>query len=251
MASNNFRPFKVDGIDYIFNYPEFKQRFNLKATMYEKKEILYEQLADWACRSIDTVKGWYKGYFGPADLDTVKKVEAFFDAPADSFLTPLKKPTEKTELEENEMCEIKDYERDTARKVYTEMCDMIDGLEYFPEELTRGTAGLIGGTAQGFKYLGKEAFPFMYRDNLIQNVRKAGFDLPKRTRDQLIDFIFEAFGDGCSDTGMMYFESQAYKDYLEKNEFENSDDTRELYSVLYIKQLYEKLDAIFADYLRE
>ncbi len=251
MKSNSFRVWQVDGIDYIFNHEEFRWWYNLAGRKRGEKKDLKEKLAERTSRDISTVEGWVKGSFGPSDLETVTIIENLFNVPAGSFLAPLTKPTEKNELEENTMREIKDYERDVARQLYAEMCDMVDGLEYLPEILIQGTAGLIGGGPQPFKDLGKEPFPFMYRDNLIQNVRKAGFDLPKRTRDQLIDFISEAFGDDCSDTGMMYFESQAYRDYLEKNGFENNDDTRDLYSVLYIKQLYEKLDAIFADYLRE
>lgn len=253
MISKNFHTLKIiDGIEHIFNHEEFMRLYNLAGKMRGEKTRLKERLRDKTGKDSDeTINGWIKGYSGPRDFEDVEIIANIFNVPVDTLLTPRTKIAEKIELEENVMREIKDYERDTARKLYVEMCDMIDGLEYFPEEFTKGAAGLIGCTPQGFRYLGKEAFPFMYRDNLIQNVRKAGFDLPKQTRDQLIYFILDAFGDDCSDTGMMYFESDAYKSYLEKNGFENSDDTRDLYSVLYIQQLYEKLDDIFTDYLQE
>lgn len=250
MKDNNFRAFQGEnGVNYYFDYKKFKEQFDYMTRKRGTKKTLYEQLNNLLNCEVSTIEGWRKGNSGPSDLKIVRKLENFFNMPPDSFLTLKTKSMQKNELEENTMREIKDYERDVARKLYAQMCDMVDGLEYYPEKFIQGTAGRIYSTPQGFKYLGEEAFPFMYRDNLIQNVRKAGFDLPKQTRDQLIDFIFKAFGDGCSDTGMMYFESQEYKDYLEKNGFENSDDTRDLYSVLYIKKLYERLDAIFADYL--
>lgn len=253
MASSNFRPFKVDGIDYIFNHEEFLRWYNLAARKFGKKETLKERLAAQAHRSIDAVAGWVTGYSGPSDPDTVKTVEAFFDAPAGSFLTPLKKPAEKTELEENVMREIKDYERDTARKVYAEMCDMIDGLEYMAFIDFRTEDEIPADTPDRFKgWKNANGTPvYLYRDKLLLNVRKAGFDLSKHVRDQLLDLIDLAFGDDISYDGKLYFASGEYMEFLEKNEFGDNDLTRNLYSNAYIKRLHEMLDDIFADYLRE
>lgn len=238
--------YTVDGITYVFNREAFRWQYDkVGSSKRGRKTEIKEQIAELGYDR-NTIEGWIKKKHGPSDLKTVRYLEDILGAPVGSFLTPRTKSTQKNNMEENMMREIKDYERDAARKLYAEMCGMIDGLEYFPEEFTKATHL---GTPEGFKYLGREPFPFMYRDNLIQNVRKVGFDLPKRTRDQLIDFIFDAFGDGCYERGMMYFESQAYKDYLEKKGLENNDDVRDSYSVWYIGQLYERLDAIFADYL--
>lgn len=252
MQGNNFRAFRLkDGI-YFFNSNKFREMYNgIRYKRHGEKSKLKKEISKELNCEIPTIEGWIKGNSGPSGIDLVNKLEAFFNVPSGSFLTPQTKSMQKNTLEGKTMHEIKDHERDIARKLYTEMCDMIDGLEYYSNEFIQATAGRMGNTPQGFKYLGTEAFPFLYRDHLIQNVRKAGFDLPKQLRDQLMTFILEAFGDGCYDTGMMYFESQGYKDYLERTNLADNDDTKERYSVMYIDRLYEKLDSIFADYLCE
>jgi len=143
---------------------------------------------------------------------------------------------------------IESRERDSARTIYEKMCDMIRGLEYWnPEKWL--VAGMPIGS-EGFRYLGNQVHPFEYRDSLIQEIRKAAFDFPMQMRDQLISFVRDAFGDGCYETGMMYFESEEYKAYLKKNNLDDTPDVKELYSDAYIEGLYKKLDEIFVEYLQ-
>jgi len=79
-------------------------------------------------------------------------------------------------------------------------------------------------------------------------IRKAGFDIPNNVRSRLLGMVNQIFGPWNIDNGMMYFESEEYTEYLQKNNFTDCDDIRYLYSKLFVAKLYEELDDIFARY---
>jgi len=176
MTGSNFRTIKtVGGIEYIFNWDEFKKWYRLIGRKkHGAKKNLKEQLSEELNVTIDAVEQWIKRSNGPGDLGIVEKMERSFNAPAGSFLTPRTKPTKKEELEENVMREIKDCERDTARRVYTEMCDMIDGLEYLPKVLIQGITGYKDGMLYPFKDLGED----ISNEEFLQNYEEINAKKP-------------------------------------------------------------------------
>lgn len=245
MTTQKKREYRIGGRVFSFNFKEF-QNWN-KRLKWGGQAKAIKLLTEKGIASRTAYYAWLREESAPSDIETVRRIEDLLSLPPDKLLTEIVLEKETTEAGNMKERIIDEQERNSARKTYERLCDMIRGLEYFdPDQwLKHG----YPTTPKGFRYLGRQTQPFDYRDEIIVEIRKAGFDFPKRMRDQLISFVRDAFGEGCYETGLMYFESREYKEYLEKNKLENTPEVRELYSNAYIEGLYEKLDGIFEEYL--
>lgn len=244
--SKRFRPIKVvEGAEYIFNASKLKQCYNDEAMHLAyrgAKTHILEELESLLGYTVSTIRGYIAGHYSPS-AEAVPKIANYFDLEEGDFL--IVRPVEGLEMGTN-MREIPAYERDAARKIYGQLCDMAEGMYYSDPELLMKFD--VSCTMMGFRYLGPTPHPFEYRDSIILSIRKMGFDLPHTLRDSLIELVREVFGDDCGEEGLLYLRSDNYKSYLEKNGFKDNDDTRELYSINYVRNLYDRIDALFKDY---
>ena len=244
MTIKQKREYIREGRAFSFNFTEL-ENWN-KRQKHGTQANLIRILEQKGIASRSAFFAWLRGENAPSDVEIVSKLENLLSLPPDALLLE-KNNISTTEDTNMNARNIEGFERDAARTIYKKMCDMIRGLEYLDPD--RWLMSGIPLTQDGFRYLGNQTHPFEYRDGLIQEIRKAGFDFPKQMRNQLISFVRNAFGDGCYETGMMYFESEEYKSYLKRNELDDTADIRELYSDAYIEDLYKKLDEIFREYL--
>lgn len=183
-------------------------------------------------------------------METIRKLADFFQIDEDSLLTPREtsrasEPSQKGTT----MRDIPDYERDAARRLYLELCDMADGLHYCDPTFSM-TCGLPT-TKEGFRWLGETRYPFQYKEKLLLSIRKAGFDLPRSLRDALTELVNDAFGENCGEDDLLYFQEDGYKEWLAKNSFEDNDDSKEMYGIVFVRNIEEQLDALFSDYMKD
>ncbi|MBE6909218.1 MAG: hypothetical protein E7474_06565 [Ruminococcaceae bacterium] len=246
MIAKKKREYKKEGGLYSFNFKALKE-WNKRQKRGTQAAVI-KLLDEKGIGSRSAFYAWLKEDDAPENLERVERLEDLLGFPRGGLLTAITSEKELSEEASMNARIIESRERDSARTIYEKMCDMIRGLEYWNPEIW-----LMAGiplTQEGFRYLGNQPHPFEYRDSLIQEIRKAAFDFPMQMRDQLISFVRDAFGDGCYETGMMYFESEEYKAYLKMNNLDDTPDVKELYSGAYIEGLYKKLDEIFAEYLQ-
>lgn len=241
MSEIRFRKFGIDGDIYTFNHIKFKNLVN-SISMHGEKGKLRRTIAERTFKSESTVKDWIKGKSGPNDLDTIYTLEKMFNKPK-GYLLQKEKEGEKTMAKE-----IPEYERNAARELYGEMCELIKSAEYVDEvllDLTSDTRYAIKGDIE---YSAVRSDNERRRVNLIVKIRKAGFDIPNDIRDRLISMVDKIFGPWNIDDGEMYFNSEEYMDYLKTNGIKDDETARYFYSGIFVDELYEELDDIFARY---
>lgn len=246
MEKNGSRIFRgEDGIEYKFNHEKFREKYNMLQSSRGNKKNMLELLSKRTNRSEEAVKNWIKKTNGPSDLETVYIIEDAFNVERGTFLTPLYSDT--NPVKENKMLEIPTYERDIARNIYMEMCDMIHSAEYMDDELSALLCGrnVDFGTAKEMRTDNEYK-----REQWILKVRKAGFDIPTDLRDKLLNLVNKTFGPWDVEEGNMYFGDEEYRKYLQKNSLTDTTEARYLYSDLFIAGLYQELDDIFKEYKR-
>lgn len=237
----------IDGIEHIFNTERFKQYYNGidgQKRPHGSKGKIRDDLAQKTSYAESTVRGWIRGSNGPSFVDTVHVIEDYFDIPRNGLLMPR---TQKDAEKGKAMRDIPEYERDAARRLYHELCDMTDGLHYSDPVLAMRLG--LPTTKEGFRHLGGTPYPFLYRERLLLLIRREGFDLPSSIRDELISLVLEAFGEDCGEDGLLYLRSQGYADYLANNELNDNEDAREMYSIVFVRRLEERIDDLFSVYM--
>jgi len=242
----SYRSFEIGNQKYTFNYKKFQECYELLGPTRGKKTEFKKIIKERTNRGIETVRDWISGETGPSDLETIKVLEEIFDVPNGSFLKPLGE--DEITKEEWVRMNIPEFERNVARNLYEEMCELIKSAEYIDELLWRDTHSVYKEIDGNCKFHHMRLDNEQRREILLMKIRKAGFDIPNNVRSRLLGMVNQIFGPWNIDNGMMYFESEEYTEYLQKNNFTDCDDIRYLYSKLFVAKLYEELDDIFARY---
>ena len=146
------------------------------------------------------------------------------------------------------MSNIPDYERNVARKLYEDMCEMKYWSEYIDDELTFILYGNIP-SKQTIANTSVRTDHEYQREQYILSIRKAGFDLPHTIIEKLISLVNKTYGPWNIDNHDMYFAAEEYQQYLSKNHFVDSPEIRYIYSDLFTQGLYTELNEIFSAYL--
>ncbi len=222
-----------NGKVYLFNSEAFKCKFNEVSASYRTKNNLKEKIAEKTHVMATSVENWRRCKSTPDNLDMVKAIAQVLNTDYSTLLME-KEITTKREVMEMNYISIHAYE--VARDLYGEMCDLIADAEYIDPK----TEMVIGSWLH---------CDDKRRFRMLKEVRRAGFDLPKETVEQLTEMIDEIFGPILDDRDG-YFCSDDYHAYLTANDWSDNDEHRYLYSAIFVDKQYERLDQIFNDFKR-
>ncbi len=236
----------IDGIDYWFSIKAFQKYFNDAKRIRQKtgdKDSLIKVVAEKVGVTESAVKGWKAGKHGAnLEEDDIKKLaELFYLTNYKKLLEPVEKDVKKGENVKMANRIITDNERNAARSLYGEMCDMIKMCIYerpvfdYPEKVEYREP----------RFRNPEEARYYYHDT----IRKTALDLPKSVREDLAVLVDRAFGEVDTDYNQMYLNSDEYREYLKKHGNSDNDDTRCLFSVGFIDQMRSELDRIFDAYI--
>ena len=237
----------IDGIDYWFSIKAFQKYFNDAKRIRQKtgdKYSLIKVVAEKVGVTESTVKGWKAGKHG-SDLneDGIKKLaELLHLDDYKKLLEPVEKDGKKGEDIKMANRMITDNERNAARSLYGEMCDMIKLCVWEPPLFLEHPEYEVHIKC---KFSNQEEARYYYHDA----IRKTALDLPKSMRDELMMLVDRGFGNSDAEFNEMYFNSDEYHDYLKKNDRKDNTDTRCLFSAGFIDQMRSELDRIFDAYI--
>lgn len=237
----------IDGADYWFSTKAFQKYYNQTLKRRHKsgnKESLTKVIAEEVGASESTVKGWIAGKHG-ANLgkDKIEKLaNLIFLDDYKKLLEPIEGIITKGEEEQMANRIITESERNAARNLYGEMCDMIKMCVWEPPILLEHPEYEVRIKC---KFSNQEEARYYYHDA----IRKTALDLPESMRDELMMLVDRGFGNSDAEFNEMYFNSDEYRDYLKKNDRKDNADSRCLYSAGFIDQMRSELDRIFDAYI--
>ena len=90
----------------------------------EYKKNIKEKLAESIHCQEGTIDGWLKKYNGPSDIEIIKKIASFFGVKTKQLL----KDVEEEDKEKMNNRTIACDKKEIVRKLYANMCEMIDSL---------------------------------------------------------------------------------------------------------------------------
>ncbi len=122
MKSSQTRVFSIDGNRYCFNCQAFRTLINLQAKKRNlAKGALTDSLSKKLHVSADAINKWKSGTNGPADIETIRSIGAYFHVDWKHLL--------KNADGGNSMAQLTERQKDAAKRVY-------DVLIWFLEEFS-------------------------------------------------------------------------------------------------------------------
>lgn len=223
-----------DGKRYFFKRGCIDVSFYPDETKNSIMERIKEKIGDI---SISTIKGWLEGRHGPSDKRSVEVLAEVFRRNVYDFLEEDKRK-DKTEM----MKDISEYERMVVKEIYSEMLDMFQFIKW-DAPVSEDSSPTVK-TENYCRFRNQEEA----RNHYILVVDKTYLDLPADIRDSLKSLVNDVFGPiDDAEYNQMYFNSPAYKEYLE-NEGLKNDESRDIYAATFKNEMTNRLNEILAGY---
>lgn len=233
--------FEVNGKPHIFNQDVFRSLF-VQIHLGNKCKTISE-IADKANVSEETVKSWVKGQNGPSGLDSIKWIAIVLGCD----YTKLLKECPKEEKVKDGIYIFKEDEKRIPRMIYGMMCELVNSIDWEPFDpnipdlpcriplMKKWQKGWTKEQLRNYYYLA---------------IKKSALDLPRETREQLVELVDDIFGPFDLDgTEEGIFEGNAYNEYLKTNGWEDSTEVRLKFCVVFQEEAGTRLDQIFEKYL--
>lgn len=241
---------------YRFKYKAFWERYAkldrkrpTQTGVVESKGLVKDRIKAETHKGKETVRDWIYGKHSPKEVQDIIIIENVMNVPHGTFYEPVE--TQKIEVKTN-MREISECERNTAREFYREMVSNIWWVKEKPEYEDPVLVQFIEGTTKSGGTDSKEwGLPWhtWEKTKLLKRIEAARFDLPKKLCDTLKEMADAIYGEWEDETIQpMFFNTQAYRDYLEKNGLEDNVESKYLYADVLDADLRAKLEDAFREY---
>ena len=246
MAGENFKTLEIiNGEEYIFNYKIFNYELKRLSRIAKKNgdvtsiEEYRSRLADTLAVSPEALKQWESGRNGVSDLQRVKEISrCFLIKDYRTLLTPKSNNHEKTE--ENKLMNrtIDKQERKAARKMFRAFVDML----------------FVFKNTDGYQHYGDNGAPDLMDaaltlDDLEISLRKAAFDLPGETYENLLllfnDLTYDEVGSFPD-----IFDTEEYATFCETDFSLSYFPPQVLFAERKFDEYFNRLCEIMKDYRR-
>ena len=136
--------------------------------------------------------------------------------------------------------------KNAARRLYEELCDLIDGLEWRGLDLDNEGPDL---TNPHIKELGLKSHED-HRHYMHVFIRKSTLDLSEEFRKTLDVFVDRCIGpEDFEYPSFQYFKTDEYRDFCKNNNTGDNDSSRVIFSADHQLNMYDELNIIFKDYI--
>ena len=247
MGSKNLTPIPIDGKLYRFNPDAMRAYYNYKAkTEAKKKKDIILELQEATNTSYEGVRSWLKltGNNGP-DPEKIADIARVLGCDKMDLL--IECDEEDKEVKEDVLI-IREDEKKIQRMLYGKMCDLINHIDdWEPFEPNVPDLPIKRPLREEWQ---KGWTKEQLRNDYQLTIKKASLDLPQDIREQLEELVDDIFGpfdiDGTIDG---FFAGEIYRDYLKKNDWKDTDDSRYKFCAWFSIDASRRLDEIFAKYL--
>lgn len=238
----------IDGIDYIYDGAKAAEIWRYLRNKCKKKDGTIQRIiAEIAAETHyeePTVRDWLKGAYGPGKPEAIDVIAEKLGCDRSSLLKTYIKE-EKNKMEE---IKITKMERKAARKLYGELCDMLQIIDWEDEKVWME---FPDARIQAYDRFRNQYEAEQY---YLLLVRKASVDLPKAMREDIVKLIndsFEFFSDCIDPPYELNEETEGYKKITSGNGVKRDVDAIYKYVNNYKQQISDRLDTIFDRYIRK
>ena len=228
-----------------FDSDALKNLYNYKSESEQKlKKAIIDEIAKATVKTESSVNGWLKGYNGPSDLDAVKQMAKVLGC---DYLDLLRKcKSEENKMKETYFVQVEEHERDAARKIYSMMCDIIDGIRFIEYETRPGDPEPMPMLVlyADIEYIEKA------RSKFLLELKKLSFDLPLEIRNALKDLVNDCFGPYENTTRSFgIFAAIEYKEFLNEKGWSDSMTSRIKYCLYFQRLVDQRVNKLLENYM--
>lgn len=237
---------EIDGIAYVWDTAKVRgmwKYYEKKCKNTPQKNQVIIDIAEKTNFSDSTVKDWLNGRYGPSDPNVVEVIAKALECNSIELLKL--KNEERIKMEERKITKM---ERKAARRLYGELCDMLEIIDWEDESI------VMQFPMARIRAWSRFEDPYEAEQYYLLLVRKNAIDLPKGIIEELKSLISEAFNlfsDSIDPPYELNIHTDGYKKILEEKEWEKKREHIYLYVRNYRERISEELDRIFDRYMRK